>query len=98
MDALGRRAAVAFQLRVDPLQRRAITIRALAAIAEAGQAANGFLIALQLKPPDQGFYGLIGAVLRNKDRRDKQNSGKNDSGQHRMRLLYDGGGRAVTRP
>ena len=66
VDAFDVGAAVALELRFDPVDRLAIALGALASIAELRQALDGRLVALEIEPADQrlepGSGGLGGVV------------------------------------
>jgi hypothetical protein len=51
-------AAVGFELCLDPVQRIAVALRALAAVAERGQALDGGLVLVQLQLLDQHRDGI----------------------------------------
>jgi len=58
-DALGVRAAIALELRFDPVDRCPVSVGALLPVAELGQALDGGLVFLQIEPRDQRF-GVVG--------------------------------------
>ena len=58
MQALGVRAPVALQLRLDPVDRRAIAVGALPAVAELGEALDGRFVALEIETRDQSTDGI----------------------------------------
>jgi hypothetical protein len=58
-DPLDVRAAVALQLRFDPIDRRTIAIRSLPPIAELREPFNRGLVFFQLEPADESFDRII---------------------------------------
>src|SRR5262249_20038669 len=58
-DPLGG-AAVALELRLDPVERGAVARGPLAPIAELRQALDGGLVLLEIEPPDDGLDGIVG--------------------------------------
>ena len=57
-------AAVALELRFDPIDRLAVTVRALPAVAKFGEPADGGLIACQFKARDHCFDLFVGGIGR----------------------------------
>ena len=53
LDAGGVRVAVALELRLDPVDRRAVAVRALPAVAELREALDRRLVPLQIEPAHQ---------------------------------------------
>ena len=67
LQAFGVRAAVGLELGLDPVQRLAVALRALAAVTELGQALDGGLVPLQVELADEAGHrvsGLTGRGLR----------------------------------
>ena len=63
-------AAEALELRLNPVDSRAVAVGALPAIAELGQALDGRLVLLQVEPADQRLHRLVGwTQLHRRDRR-----------------------------
>src|SRR5256885_1656651 len=63
-DALGIRAAVALELRLDPIDRGAVAIGALAPVTELGEAFHGRLVPLEIEACDHQPDGIIGGIRR----------------------------------
>src|SRR4029079_13150505 len=74
-DALRRRAAVAFQLRFNPVPRRPVAIRTLPPIAELCQPLHRGLVFVEIEPSDQHLdrvaaaRGLVLSLRRRRRRR-----------------------------
>ena len=68
LDALGVRAAVALELRLDPVDGGTVARRALAPIAELRQALDRRLVLLEVEPLDQGLDRGIGRRRRRNGR------------------------------
>ena len=58
LEAFDVRAAVALELRFDPVDGLAIAIRSLPPIAELRQPLDGGLVAFQIEPVDENFYWI----------------------------------------
>ena len=58
VQALGVRAAVTLELRLDPVDGRAIAVGALAAVAELGEPLDRRLVALEIETSDQNRDGI----------------------------------------
>ena len=58
-NALGVRAAVALELRFDPIDRGAVPVRSLPPVAEFRQAADGRSIVRQVEPAGQRLNWIV---------------------------------------
>jgi hypothetical protein len=63
-DAVGG-AAIAFQLCLDPVDRVAIPVRALTAVAELSQSLDGCLVFFEFQSADQRLDGVVLSLQRN---------------------------------
>jgi len=83
LQAFGVRAAVGLELGLDPVQRLAVALRALAAVTELGEALDGGLVPLQVELADKARHrvgGLTGRRLRK-----CRGAGQRSEGKHLTR-------------
>ncbi len=69
------RAAITFQLRLDPVDRGAVPVGALSSIPELRQALDRPLVLFQLEAFDQGANGILRRLLHHDRRLREKNSG-----------------------